>query len=50
MKQLLFGLHPPVMGFSSRSSNISNNSGSNNNKKNGEKEKRQQSFTREQIF
>jgi hypothetical protein len=25
MKQLLFGLHPPVMGFSSRSSNISNN-------------------------
>jgi len=50
MKQLLFGLHIPVMGFSSGSSNISNNSGSNNNKKNGEKEKRQQSFTREQIF
>jgi hypothetical protein len=40
MKQLLFGLHLPVMEFSSGSSNISNNSGSNNNKKNGEKEKR----------
>jgi hypothetical protein len=38
------------MGFSSDRSSISNKSGSNNNKKNGEKEKRQQSFTREQIF
>ena len=47
MKQLVFGLHLPVIGFSNRSSNISNNSGS---KKNGEKEKRQQSFTREQIL
>ena len=47
MKQLLFGLHLPVMEFSS-----SNNSGNNNNnKKNGEKEKQQQqSFTREQIL
>ena len=53
MKQLLFGLHLPVMGFSNRSSNINihnNNSGSNNKKKNGEKEMQQQSFTREQIF
>ena len=51
MKQLLFGLHLPVMEFDSRSSNISNNSsGSNNKERNGEKEKRQQSFTREQIF
>ena len=49
MKQLLFGLHLPVMEFSSRSSSIRNNSG-NNNKKNGEKEKQQQSFTREQIL
>ena len=45
MKQLLFGLHLPVMGFSSDRSSISNNSGSNNNnnnknnKKNGVKEK-----------
>ena len=56
MKQLLFGLHLPVMGFSSDRSSISNNSGSNNNnnnknnKKNGVKEKQQQSFTREQIL
>ena len=50
MKQLLFGLHLPAMGFSSRSRNISSNSGSNDNKKNGEKEKQQQSFTREQIL
>jgi hypothetical protein len=52
MKQLLFGLHLPVTGFSSRSSNINihNNSGSNNKKKNGEKKMQQQSFTREQIF
>src|SRR6476620_10618741 len=55
MKQLLFGLHLPVMGFNSDRSSISNNSGSNNNnnknnKKNGVKEKQQQSFTREQIL
>ena len=54
MKQLLFGLHLPVMEFSSCSSNISNissnNSGSNNKERNGEKEKQQQSFTREQIL
>ena len=56
MKQLLFGLHLPVMGFSSDRSSISNNIGSNNNnnnknnKKNGVKEKQQQSFTREQIL
>jgi alkanesulfonate monooxygenase SsuD/methylene tetrahydromethanopterin reductase-like flavin-dependent oxidoreductase (luciferase family) len=50
MKQLLFGLHLPVMEFSSDRSSISNNSGSNNNKKNGEREKQQQSFTREQIL
>lgn len=49
MKQLLFGLHLPVMEFSSCRSSIRNNSG-NNNKKNGEKEKQQQSFTREQIL
>lgn len=41
MKQLLFGVHLPVMGFSS-DSNISNNSDSNNKKK--------QPFTREQIL
>ncbi|HET7391709.1 MAG TPA: hypothetical protein VFJ51_12880 [Nitrososphaeraceae archaeon] len=51
MKQLLFGLHLSVVGFSSRSRNISNNNKIyNNNKKNGGKERRQQSFTREQIF
>ena len=50
MKQLLFGLHLPVIEFGSRSSNISNNSGSNNKERNREKEKRQQSFTREQIL
>ena len=49
MKQLLFGLHLPVMEFSSCRSSIRNNSG-NNNKKNGEKEKQRQSFTREQIL
>ena len=47
MKQLLFGVHLPVMGFS-RDSNIGNNSDSNNKKK-GVKEKRQP-FTREQIL
>ncbi len=47
MKQLVFGLHLPVIGLSNRSSNINNNSGS---KKNGEMEMRQQSFTREQIL
>src|ERR687887_207880 len=50
MKQLLFGLHLPVMGFSRDHSGINNNIGSNNNKKNAEKEKQQQSFTKEQIF
>ena len=34
MKQLLFGLHLQVMGFSSDRSSISNNSGSNNNNNN----------------
>src|ERR671938_2176930 len=42
MKQLLFGVHLPVMGFDS-------NSDSDNTKKGGVKE-RQQPFTREQIF
>ena len=42
MKQLLFGIHLPVMGFDS-------NSDSDNNKKDGAKEKQQQ-FTREHIF
>jgi alkanesulfonate monooxygenase SsuD/methylene tetrahydromethanopterin reductase-like flavin-dependent oxidoreductase (luciferase family) len=46
MKQLLFGVHLPVMGFSSDSSS-SNNSGS--DKKNGGR-KKQQPFTREQIL
>src|ERR671922_415457 len=41
MKQLLFGVHLPVMGFSS-DSNISNNSDSNNKKK--------QPFSREQML
>jgi len=50
MKQLLFGLHLPVMEFSSDRSSISNNSGSNNKERNGEREKQQQSFTREQIL
>jgi alkanesulfonate monooxygenase SsuD/methylene tetrahydromethanopterin reductase-like flavin-dependent oxidoreductase (luciferase family) len=49
MKQLLFGLHLPVMGFSRDHSSFSNNSGSNNND-NGVKEKQQHSFTREQIL
>jgi alkanesulfonate monooxygenase SsuD/methylene tetrahydromethanopterin reductase-like flavin-dependent oxidoreductase (luciferase family) len=49
MKQLLFGIHLPVMGFSNDSSiSIGNNSDS-NNKKNEGKEKHQQ-FTREQIL
>ena len=48
MKQLLFGLHLPVMEFSSDRSSTSNNGGSNNSK-NGVKEKRQQ-FTREHIL
>src|SRR5919202_3053845 len=49
MKQLLFGIHLPVMGYSSDSSiSIGNNSDS-NNKKNEGKEKHQQ-FTREQIL
>jgi alkanesulfonate monooxygenase SsuD/methylene tetrahydromethanopterin reductase-like flavin-dependent oxidoreductase (luciferase family) len=49
MKQLLFGIHLPVMGFSSDSSiSIGNNSDS-NNKKNEGKEKHQR-FTREQIL
>jgi alkanesulfonate monooxygenase SsuD/methylene tetrahydromethanopterin reductase-like flavin-dependent oxidoreductase (luciferase family) len=49
MKQLLFGVHLPVMGFISDSSVSSNNSGS-NNKKNGGKERQQQYHTREQIL
>jgi|ERR687886_753636 alkanesulfonate monooxygenase SsuD/methylene tetrahydromethanopterin reductase-like flavin-dependent oxidoreductase (luciferase family) len=48
MKQLLFGLHLPVMGFSSDTRSISNNSDS-NDKKNKGKEKQQQ-FTREHIL
>jgi alkanesulfonate monooxygenase SsuD/methylene tetrahydromethanopterin reductase-like flavin-dependent oxidoreductase (luciferase family) len=51
MKQLLFGLHLPVLGFSSdHGSTSNNNGGSNNSRKNGVKEKQQQSFTREQIL
>jgi hypothetical protein len=46
MKQLLFGLHLPVIGFSSdHGSTSNNNGGSNNSRKNGVKEK-QQKFTR----
>ena len=48
MKQLQFGLHLPVMGFSIDRYGINNNSG--NDKSNEEKEKQQQSFTREQIL
>src|ERR687887_1243268 len=47
MKQILFGVHLPVLGFSSHRSSISNNT--TDNKKNGGKEK-QQPFTREQIL
>jgi alkanesulfonate monooxygenase SsuD/methylene tetrahydromethanopterin reductase-like flavin-dependent oxidoreductase (luciferase family) len=47
MKQLVFGVHLPVMGFSSDSNSISNKSGS--NKKNEGKEK-QQYYAREQIL
>ena len=55
MKQLLFGLHLPVMGFSSDRNSISNNSGGNNknnknNKKNGVKEKRQNNHLQENKY
>src|SRR5919199_6443934 len=48
MKRLLFGVHLPVMGFSSDSS-ISNNNRS-NNKKNRGKKKKHQYYAREQIL
>jgi alkanesulfonate monooxygenase SsuD/methylene tetrahydromethanopterin reductase-like flavin-dependent oxidoreductase (luciferase family) len=47
MKQLVFGVHLPVMGFSNDSNSISNKSGS--NKKNEGKEN-QQYYAREQIL
>src|SRR5919198_6385727 len=47
MKQILFGVHLPVLGFSSHRSSISNNT--TDNKKNGGKEK-QQHYAREQIL
>jgi alkanesulfonate monooxygenase SsuD/methylene tetrahydromethanopterin reductase-like flavin-dependent oxidoreductase (luciferase family) len=48
MKRLLFGVHLPVMGFSSDSS-VSNNNRS-NNKKNRGKKKKHQYYAREQIL
>ena len=50
MKQLLFGLHLPVMTFNSDSNTSTSGGDNNTNKKNGGKEKQQQSFTREQIL
>ena len=50
MKQLLFGLHLPVMAFNSGSNTSTSGACNNTNKKNGGKEKQQQSFRREQIL
>jgi hypothetical protein len=44
MKQLLFGLHLPVMAFNSDSNTSTSGACNNTNKKNGGKEKQQQSL------